>query len=387
MFNDCLIMAGGSGTRLWPASSSRMPKQFLPAGDKTSFFSLALDRALAAGGRVIIIAGKTHIPHVITDTAKLTAAMKKRVVVISEPAAKNTAAAIACAAVYSGNTERGAKDGNMLVLTSDHIIKPLKRFKADALLAEKAVFENKLVVFGIAPKHPETGYGYIETARQKRVSNPDAGNNSLNANTLFDVAAFHEKPDLPTAKKYIKSGRYFWNSGMFAFNIIFIIEQFYSLAPDVITPFLKLEAPKKRDYSIFKGISIIDNWKGLDYAYRKSKSISFDYAIAEKCAKTAMVRANFDWLDIGNWDEYIKLQGKICSQVFDARCFSCEGDSSCYVDSDIPVALAGAEDLIVVIRSGKDGSPASALITKKGRTQQVRHAVEMIKKAGRKDLL
>jgi len=381
MFNDCLIMAGGSGTRLWPASSSRLPKQFLQAAEGKSFFSLALERALALAERVIVITGKAHIPHVIADVCKLDAAFKKRIIVIGEPAAKNTAAAIACAVVFAQVTNQGASynhAGKMIVLTSDHIIKPLKVFKADASLAAKAALENKLIVFGIPPTRPETGYGYIEINEQN-VSPQNESKDSKKQ--TFNVAAFHEKPDLETAKKYTAGSRFFWNSGMFAFNIGFMADQFNSLAPDVIESFIKLKTPRKEEFSVSKGVKILTSWKGLEAAYKKTKSISFDYAIAEKCEKTAMVRTNFDWIDIGNWEEYAKICGNAESQVFNA------GSDGCFVDSDIPVALAGVEDLIIVIRSGKNGEAASALITKKGKTQKVKDITAIIKDVGRQDLL
>ena len=370
MIDDCVIMAGGSGTRLWPASSSRLPKQFLPASEKSSFFALALERALAVtgkNGRVIIITGKSHIKHVIADAAKLKAADKKRVVVIGEPIAKNTAPAIACAVVYS-NLNRGNKQNrNILVLTSDHIIKPLKVFKANAKTAAASAGEGKLAVFGIPPSRPETGYGYIETGEQ--------------AGGVYDAAAFHEKPDCKTAEKYAGDGRFFWNSGMFAFCGKFMADEFRRLAPDVFLPFENLKAPKSASYTVSKGIRVLNAWAGLENAYKKAKSISFDYAIAEKCPKTVMVRADFDWIDIGNWEEYVKVCGTGASQVYRAS------NETCFVDSDIPVALAGVEDLIVVIRSGKNGVPAAALITRKGQTQKVKEIVENLKKAGRNDLL
>jgi len=369
MFDDCLIMAGGSGTRLWPASSSRLPKQFLPANNRQSFFSMAVERALAltGNGRVIIITGKSHIPLVIADAAKLSAAEKKRLIVIGEPVAKNTAPAIACAVVLSLLNGSDKTGGNMLVLTSDHIIKPLKTFKADAALAAAAAKEGKLAVFGIPPSYPETGYGYIETGKT--------------GSGVYNVTAFHEKPDTRTAKKYTASGRFFWNSGMFAFNTGFMADEFRLYAPDVFLPFEKLKAPKPQNFTVTRGVRILSRWSGLEAAYRKTPGISFDYAIAEKCKKTAMIRSNFDWIDIGNWEEYAKICGKNSSQVYSVL------EKNCYVDSDIPVALAGVEDLIVVIRSGKDGKGASALITRKGQTQNVRNIVEQIKKAGRTDLL
>ena len=367
MFDNCLIMAGGSGTRLWPASNSRLPKQFLPASGKTSFFSMAVERAFALvknSGKVIVITGRPHIPHVVADVARLSISKKKRLVVIGEPAAKNTAPAVACAISYA--LLRGG--GNMLVLTSDHIIKPLEVFKADATLAASLADKGKLVVFGIPPSRAETGYGYIETGK---IASAGACN----------VTAFHEKPSAQTAKKYAASKRFFWNSGMFAFSAEFMLEQFRSLAPDVILPFEKLKAPKPDFISFSNDVQILDGWPELGAAYRKTKNISFDYAIAEKCPDTVMVRANFDWIDIGNWEEYVKVCVGSNSRVFGAS------KGTCYVDSDIPVALAGVEDLIVVIRSGKNGAPATALITKKGQTQKVREIVDEIKKTGNEELL
>jgi mannose-1-phosphate guanylyltransferase/mannose-1-phosphate guanylyltransferase/mannose-6-phosphate isomerase len=384
MFDDCLIMAGGSGTRLWPASSSRKPKQFLSitSDEKNTFFSAAVERALAltggTGGRVIIIAGKTHIPHVIESCAALKAAEKKRLALIPEPAAKNTAPAIACAAVFSRASGAGGSaagnDRTMLVLTSDHIIQPLTAFKADAEAAAVFAGQGKLVVFGIPPTRPETGYGYIETGKRLTTE-------------ALTLVSFREKPDLPTAKKFVSSKRFFWNSGMFAFSAGFMADEFRRSAPEVFAPFAKLKAPGEKSFSVHKGLRVLEHWAGLEGAYRGTKNISFDYAIAEKCEAAVMVRAGFDWIDVGNWEEYAKLlRADVDTEVYRAG-VPAGGETSCFVDSDIPVALAGVEDLIVVIRSGKNGGPPVALITRKGATQYVRDIVEQIKKAGKSGLL
>ena len=334
---------------------------------------MAVERALALtknGGRVIVIAGKSHVPHVVNDLAKLSAGKRKRLVVIGEPAAKNTAPAVACAVSFSllSGTER-----NMLVLTSDHIIQPLETFKADASLAAscagRSAQAGRLVVFGIPPTRAETGYGYIEAGMTRAVSG------------VNKVRAFHEKPDEATAKKYAASRKFFWNSGMFAFSAGFMAEQFRRLAPEVIGPFEKLKMPAADSFAVSNGVRILEKWPGLENAYRKTKAISFDYAIAEKCPDTVMVRSNFDWIDIGNWEDYVKIRSNNGAEVF-----SVSGET-CSVDSDIPVALAGVEDLIVVIRSGKNGGPSTALVTRKGQTHKVREVVEMIRKAGRADLL
>jgi mannose-1-phosphate guanylyltransferase/mannose-1-phosphate guanylyltransferase/mannose-6-phosphate isomerase len=366
MFDNSVILAGGSGTRLWPASSSKLPKQFLSATQKKSFFYLAVERALKItkkNGKVIIITGKQHISNVITDAGKFNVSEKKRLIVIREPSAKNTSAAIACAAVFSHLS--GSK--KMLVLTSDHLIGPLDTFKKDMAVAAAACTQCKLVLFGIKPISPATDYGYIETEKAP-------------GNTL-GVKTFHEKPDLKTAKKYVLNKCFFWNSGMFAFNIDFIIGEFHLYAPKVILPFEKLKEPKATDYKINNGVKILYKWHGLKTAYNKTINISFDYLIAEKCKKTVMVKANFNWVDIGNWDEYIKICGKNNSRVYRVS------GENCYVDSDIPVALAGVEDLIIIIHSGKNGVPSLALITRKGQTQKVRDIVEQIRNSGNIDLL
>ena len=369
MFDDCLIMAGGSGTRLWPASSSRLPKQFLPADGARSFFSLAVERALTVtkpGGRIIVIAGKAHIPHVVKGVAKFPAAVKRRLLVVAEPAAKNTAPAVACALRLSCLAGGGR---TMLVLTSDHIISPAETFAADAAVAAAVCSRGKLAVFGIAPARAETGYGYIEAGAKEIAPGVTA------------VKAFREKPDAATAKRYVAGGRHFWNSGMFAFSSDFMAETFARLAPEVASPFARLKALPADGVTLTGGVKVAVKWPGLAAAYRKAAGISFDYAVAEKCADTAMVRANFGWTDIGNWEEYVALRPAGTAAVFSAA------STGCSVDSDIPVALAGVDDLIVVIRSGGDGSPAAALVTRKGMAHTVRDVVERIKAARRGDLL
>jgi mannose-1-phosphate guanylyltransferase/mannose-1-phosphate guanylyltransferase/mannose-6-phosphate isomerase len=380
MFSDCIIMAGGSGTRLWPASTSKKPKQFLPASQEGSFFSAAVERALAvtdpSGGRVIIIAGKGHTDAIAEACATFSAADRKRLVLIPEPAAKNTAPAVACGVVYA-DLESGGRDRNVLVLTCDHIIRPLEVFRADAAAAAAYARQDKLAVFGIPPLSPNTGYGYIEAS----AALPDKGSGP----EIYKAASFREKPEREQATQYLKAGNFFWNSGMFAFSSKFMLAEFRRSAREVIGPFLKLRAPGNNSYHTRKGLRVLSEWADLDKAYGETKSISFDYAIAEKCGQAVMVKAEFSWIDVGSWDEYAGLMlnqapGK------EAPVFRV-GSASTFVDSDIPVALCGVEDLIVVVRSGKNASPPMALIAKKGETQKVREIVEQIKASDRTDLL
>jgi mannose-1-phosphate guanylyltransferase/mannose-1-phosphate guanylyltransferase/mannose-6-phosphate isomerase len=393
MFNDCIIMAGGSGTRLWPASNSRTPKQFLSVsadGGNSSFFSAAVDRALGVidikgDGRVIIIAGKSHVPHIIRACEKYGQRERNHLVLIPEPAARNTAPAIACAVMYADWVS--GQDRNILVLTSDHIIQPPELFTANAAAAAAFAQQDKLAVFGISPQGPETGYGYIETGESLTV--PPEGefrrqDGSRAEPEVFRVLSFREKPDKDRAEQFLAAGTFYWNSGMFAFSSRFIIREFRRRAPELIGPFDKLRAPDERSYMVQGGIRILRDWQGLKEAYERVKNISFDYAIAEKCGQTVMVAAAFRWFDVGSWDEYAKLaehSGGPGSEVYRS------GSRNCFVDADIPVALCGVDDLIVVVRSGRNGGPPSVLISKKGETQRVREIVEQIKAAGRTELL
>lgn len=374
-------MAGGSGTRLWPASSSRLPKQFLPIGDRC-FFSAALDRALAVtdrNGRVIIIAGKAHVSPIVKACQDYPDEDRSRFLLIPEPMAKNTAPAIACAAMYSdwmSGTER-----NMLVLTSDHIIGPMEKFKIDAAAAEAFARADKLAVFGIVPQRPETGYGYIEAGALLSAQAEDP--------KVYAVASYREKPGREQAERFVEAGNFYWNSGMFAFSSKFILNEFRQNAPSVIRPFGKLRAPDERSCKTERGLRILWEWLELEEAYREAEAISFDYAIAEKCSQTVMVRAGFDWTDVGSWDEYAALMGTGAGDIKHSEgteVFQTES-KNCFVDSDIPVALIGAEDLVVAVRSGKNGGNGAILISKRGETQKVREIVEQIKTKGRTELL
>jgi mannose-1-phosphate guanylyltransferase/mannose-6-phosphate isomerase len=368
MFDDCVIMAGGSGARLWPASRKEYPKQFLPLPKQKekTFFHTALDRAFALtgadGARVIVIAGREHIPRIENCCAAYPKDYLRRVILIPEPEAKNTAAAIACAALFaklSSNTaDSGGKPRSVIVLTSDHIIEPESDFVKQAGELEPRIRRESLAVFGIPPRSAETAYGYIETAGA--------------SGGVFNVASFHEKPDKAAAEKYLAKGNFFWNSGMFAFSSDFILNEFKKNAAGVLAPFEKMTEPNTASYSNGKYVRILENWRGLDEAYHKTEQVSFDIAIAEKCRDVIMVKADFDWYDVGSWDEYARLSVPQDKNVFNV------GSSSCFVDSPIPVALCGVDNLIIVVRNGANGEPPAVLVAKKGETQRVKEIAGLI---------
>ncbi|MDR2501013.1 MAG: mannose-1-phosphate guanylyltransferase [Treponema sp.] len=383
MFQDCIIMAGGSGVRLWPASTSATPKQFLAAPGGGCFFSLALERALAVidrqrDGLALIIAGERHIPRIAALCAALSPDDQRHVALIVEAEARNTAPAIACGTVYLDRLFQETR--NVLVLASDHIINPLPVFQANAAAAALFAEADQLAVFGIPPRSPETGYGYIETAEALPL--PRGGGSAPPARaSVFRAASFREKPGRALAERFLASGRFYWNSGMFGFNTRFIQEEFQRRAPESYLPFTALARPGPEAYRFQGGVRILENWKGLAEAYQQARPISFDYALAEGCRNTVMAAADFAWLDVGSWDEYAKLLGSGQAEVYAAQA------ENCFVDADIPVALCGVRDLIVAVRTGKDGGPPAVLISQKGETQLVREIVERIRGANRSELL
>ena len=420
MFAACIIMAGGSGLRLWPESTSKKPKQFmaLPQGmsltedNGRSFFSSSVKRALAVttstenpsanssanssarDGLVVIVAGKSHIDAIASDCKSLEESELKRIVMITEPMAKNTAAAIAFALTYIKKNLPSGSEDNILVLTSDHIIEPLDIFLKDTEKASLFARQEKLAVFGIKPDRNETGFGYIEAGTP------------LDPENSFEVISFHEKPDAEKAKFYVEKGNYFWNSGMFVFSLNFMLKEFSRNAGNVIDAFGILKAPAEDAYIKKEGLKILVNWENLEEVFKNTHAISFDYAIAEKCDQTVMIRADFSWKDVGSWDDYAKLSESLSANSLpppaapqkaslsapmtaeqSAPLFgNSEALASCYVKSDIPVALWGVEDLIVVLRTGKEGPPV-LMITKKGHSQGIREITEEIKNRGRSDLL
>jgi mannose-1-phosphate guanylyltransferase/mannose-1-phosphate guanylyltransferase/mannose-6-phosphate isomerase len=378
MFDECVIMAGGSGTRLWPLSNSMKPKQFLPVPTDRSanFFKLSLERAFSLvneNGRIIIVAGKPHVPHIISSCAALGEAQKQRITVIPEPEAKNTAAAIACALVFIEKTKPG-QNRKIFVMPSDHLIEPKEVFTAQSLVFANHIETEGLAIFGIPPVAPETGFGYIEINRS------DTGKE------VMKVVSFHEKPDKPTAERYLESGDFYWNSGMFAFSSGFIKREFLKHAEDVVAPFEALLVPQKDAYVIKEGLAILEQWERLAEAYRQTRKISFDFAVVTKSAQVVMSAAAFNWRDIGSWDEYAALVNAGSTDSSETDVFRV-GSGDTFVDSDIPVALCGADNLIVVVRSGKDGAAPSVLIAKRGTTQAVSAIVEQIKSKNRNDLL
>ena len=369
MVENVFILAGGSGTRLWPASSLKNPKQFLKVKDGKSLLLLTMERALSLSSnvRVFIITLKDQMDGVIAECTKLESG-SDRILVLPEPVPRNTAPALAACASYLIEESRGGE--RVLVLPADHLIEPFDSFQADVEEAGKLADKGYLVTFGIKPAYPATGYGYIE-----------AGDKELSG---FKVSSFKEKPNEATAKEFIEKGNYFWNSGMFVFEFNRFWEELEIGSPSIAKTFSGIG--KGQTTKSKGGVTVImDNLRTAS-VYEKSPKDSIDYAVMEKCAKTAVVPASFEWNDIGSWDEMASLPPSSkdamprVSSFPSVSTFTVESNNN-YVLSDIPVALCGVDDLMVIQKNG------SLLICKKGKGQLVKDAVELIKDQKRSDFL
>lgn len=367
MCTDVIILAGGSGERLWPVSDAKKPKQFMTLADGESFLQSAIHLAVSLDieGDICIVTRKDWTDLVVADVRALSERLRipsllSKVLVMSEPCGKNTAPAIAWTAKYLLSLKR-SEPVNILLMASDHIIKPVDSFIADVRTAAWFAQENKLVTFAIPPLQPETGYGYIKAGKAAPCLLSDATHS-------FYIDTFKEKPDAATARDYLDDGHYYWNSGIYAFRADFYMSELKKYSPEISTAFEFLGTSVEIEKA--DGVRVMKHYEGLDKAYSASPSISIDYAISEKCTATVAVRATFLWDDVGTWDSLAKYFDDLPANAVALN------TTNCFVCSDIPVALCGVEDLVVVIRNGK------ALVSKKGETNLVKDALSLMKRKG-----
>lgn len=318
-----VVLCGGSGTRLWPRSRKVMPKPFLPlVGDSTLFEATVLRCPAEAGfGAPIVVTGAAHLGHVeaqLPDPARST--------VIVEPEGKNTAAAIALAAL------RLPEDAVMLVCPSDHHIGDPASFQAAAREAAALAREGWLVSFGIAATAPETGFGYLKRG------------DAIPGSAGFAVAQFIEKPDLERAIGFLADGGYAWNGGIFAFRAGTFLDELAAHRPALAEAVRASVAQGREDGTRFHPDAA---------AFARIEGESVDYAVMENTARAAMVPAAMAWSDIGNWQALhdARDQDEAGNAVRgEAELVDC---ANVMVDSDGPhVSVIGARDLIVVVDKG-----------------------------------
>ena len=313
-----LILAGGSGSRLWPLSRELYPKQLLNIQNTESLLQatfLRLKECMPAEN-IVSITGVKHSSNVKFQLSSI----YENSVVLSEPIAKNTAPAVILASKYISETTK--TDPVILVVPSDHMIKDTELFTQTVKEGEKLAEAGHIVTFGIKPTYPETGYGYINVTNQKL----EYG---------VKVNKFVEKPDSITAEKYVADGNYFWNSGIFMFKASTLLEEVSKYTPEI--------------YSLLKNFDFTKSAEIPFTEFDKMPNISIDYAIMEKSNKIALVELKSDWNDLGSWKSIYDVSNKDENGNVKIGNIIDEGSKNSFVYSSSKlVATIGLEDVVIV---------------------------------------
>lgn len=336
-----IILAGGSGSRLWPLSRELYPKQLLNLNSDKSLLQSTYKRLTHCTSKIVSITNTKHASNVRMQLSELT----ENPVVLSEPVAKNTAPAIVLATKYI--MQKSNSDPVIIVVPSDHLIEDNEKFLSTVKKGEKLAEQGYIVTFGIEPDYPETGYGYINTCDKLEEG--------------YKVKEFVEKPNLETAKKYLHAGTYFWNSGIFMFKASTMFQETMKHAPEIA------KLTEEFDFKIKNEIPFIN--------FDKMPSISIDYAIMEKSDKIALVKLESDWNDLGSWQSIYDVSEKDTDgNVFVGHVLDDNSKNSFVYSSSKLVATIGLEDTIIV------ETEDAILACKKDQTQNVKHIYETLKK-------
>ena len=343
-----VLLSGGSGTRLWPLSREAYPKQFLPlAGDHTMVQDTWLRVAPLANATPIVVANEEHRFLVAEQLRQIGAPVPA---IILEPVGRNTAPAIAAAALQA---LADGPDRLLLVLPSDHVVRDPEGFRSAVLQAAPAAEAGALVTFGIIPDAPETGFGYIQA---------ETGEG------LRRVTRFVEKPDAATAQGYVDQGGYYWNSGMFLFRASRYLEELRRFRPDIVDAVTLALGSAQRDGDFIR----------LDKAaFAGSPADSIDYAVMEKTADAMVLPVDIGWNDVGSWSALWDVAER------DADGNAHHGDviavdtRNSYAYAQRLVALVGVDDIVVV------ETDDAVLVARKDRVQEVKQVVAQLKQAQR----
>jgi mannose-1-phosphate guanylyltransferase/mannose-6-phosphate isomerase len=335
-----IILAGGGGSRLFPLSRTKYPKQFLKINSDKSLLELTIDRfsTLVKPSDMVIVTNQDYVHLVKTE---LIACNAQEAHILLEPVGRNTAPAIAFAVRYCMDRLGCEADEMIFVTPADHLISPLEKFTENIRQAIGLAEHHKIVTLGIQPDGPETGYGYIKAG-------PPYGSG-------FSVDSFREKPDRATAEAYLAAGGYYWNSGMFAFTISCFLEELKAHRGDIYV---------LADTSL----------EEMRANFTQMPNISFDYAIAEKSEQVVMLPFLAEWSDIGSWDAvYDVMEKDADGNAVQGDCVQIACSNTLMLGKSRLIAGIGLEDILVV------ETDDVIVVAKKGESQKVKDLVSELK--------
>ena len=315
-----VVLSGGSGTRLWPKSRQHYPKQLHKLYGDYSLLQHTVKRISSQEAPIVVCNNAQRF--MVAD--QLSAVCNAKPSIILEPEGRDTAPAVAIAALHAMARN---PDAIIAIFPADHLIQNTEVFNAAIAQAAQMAEQQKLVTFGVAPTKPETGYGYIKAANKGEQASP--------------VAQFVEKPNAEVAKQYLDSGDYYWNSGMFVFKASQLIAELEQYQPAIVSACQKALAQSQQDLDFIR----LD-----EAAFKQSPSISIDYALMEKTQKAwVLPLQNSGWSDIGSWDALWEVSQKDSANNAFVGDVLAEQSTNCYVNTqDRLVALVGVEDIAVI---------------------------------------
>ncbi len=342
-----VIMAGGVGSRFWPRSKEKTPKQLLKIFGERTMIQATVDRleGVVEKENIFVITNTKQKPEIINQLSEIPAEN-----IIEEPFGRNTAACIGLASVV---VERLANDGVTIILPADHMIRDLDAYHRTLKRAAEFAYDSKgLVTIGIPPARPETGYGYIQIDEQEIKPG------------IFKVYTFAEKPNYATALRFLESGDFFWNSGMFIWRVDSILEEIRAHMPEL---YEGLD-------TIRKSIGTQDFLSTVSNVYGMLRNISIDYGLMEKSKKVYLTKGDFTWSDVGSWEEVYQLSEKNNDGNATIGTVFVEGTVDSYIYSPEKfTAVIGAENMIVI--NTKD----ALLICRRDHSQDVKKIVDHLK--------
>lgn len=349
-----VIMAGGVGARFWPRSREKSPKQLLEIVGKNSMIINTVKRidTIIDPMKILIVTNKIQKPLIAKQLPQVPIDN-----IIVEPFGRNTAPCIGLAALFIKHHD---PDAVMVALPADHIIQNVDEFHRILRLAIWVAYESgKLITVGIHPTRPETGYGYIQ------FNNTDDGTNPYFNRGIYKVKTFAEKPNEETAKKFIDTGEFVWNSGMFIWRVDTILKEIKKLLPEIYAELLNID----------NAIGTDQFEQTLELSYKMIRGISIDYGVMEKSKDVYVIKGDFGWSDVGSWDEVYRLSGKDEYGNSITGKIMLHNTKNTYIYSPEKfVAALNVEDLIVI------ETEDALLICKLGKSQDVKEVVDYLRR-------